>query len=89
MNTPVNPSFTIQKWGLKGGGAKLYKHVFVMQGHQKKERRRRNNDKINSIYEISDAQTKKNCNRGTASSKITNEPAHDKTYNKTCVISRL
>ena len=27
--TPVNPSFTIQKWGLRG--SKLYKHVFVMR----------------------------------------------------------
>ena len=25
---PVNPSFTIQKWGLRG--SKLYRHVFVM-----------------------------------------------------------
>ena len=29
MYTPVNPSFTIQKWGLRG--SKLYSHVFVMQ----------------------------------------------------------
>ena len=28
MYTPVNPSFTIQKWGLKG--SKLYRRVFVM-----------------------------------------------------------
>ena len=28
MDTPVNPSFTIEKWGLKG--SKLYRHVFVM-----------------------------------------------------------
>ena len=28
MYTPVNPSFTIQKWGL--WGSKLYRHVFVM-----------------------------------------------------------
>ena len=28
MYTPVNPSFTIQKWGLKG--SKLYRYVFVM-----------------------------------------------------------
>ena len=28
MYTPVNPSFTIQKWGLRG--SKLYRHVFVM-----------------------------------------------------------
>ena len=28
MYTPVNPSFTVQKWGLRG--AKLYRHVFVM-----------------------------------------------------------
>ena len=26
--TPVNPSFTIYKWGLRG--SKLYRHVFVM-----------------------------------------------------------
>ena len=26
--TPVNPSFTIQKWGLRG--SKLYRHVFVI-----------------------------------------------------------
>ena len=29
MYTPVNPSFTIQKWGLMG--SKLYRYVFVMQ----------------------------------------------------------
>ena len=28
MYTPLNPSFTIQKWGLRG--SKLYRHVFVM-----------------------------------------------------------
>ena len=28
MYTPVNPSFTIQKWGLRG--SKLYRPVFVM-----------------------------------------------------------
>ena len=28
MYTPVNPSFTIQKWGLRG--SKLYRYVFVM-----------------------------------------------------------
>ena len=28
MYTPVNPSFTRQKWGLRGSN--LYKHVFVM-----------------------------------------------------------
>ena len=28
MYTPVNPSFTILKWGLRG--SKLYRHVFVM-----------------------------------------------------------
>ena len=28
MYTPVNPSFTIQKWGLRE--SKLYRHVFVM-----------------------------------------------------------
>ena len=28
MYTPVNPSFTISKWGLRG--SKLYRHVFVM-----------------------------------------------------------
>ena len=28
MHTPVNPSFTIQKWGLRG--SKLYRYVFVM-----------------------------------------------------------
>ena len=28
MYTPVNPSFTIQKWGLKG--SKLYRHVFAI-----------------------------------------------------------
>ena len=28
MYTPVNPSFTIQKWGLRG--SKLYRRVFVM-----------------------------------------------------------
>ena len=29
MYTPVNPSFTIYKWGLRG--SKLYGHVFVME----------------------------------------------------------
>ena len=29
MYTPVNPSFTIWKWGLRG--SKLYRHVFVMR----------------------------------------------------------
>ena len=29
MYTPVNHSFTIQKWGLRGSN--LYRHVFVMQ----------------------------------------------------------
>ena len=28
MYTPVNPSFTIQKWGLRG--SKLYRYVFEM-----------------------------------------------------------
>ena len=28
MYTPVNPSFTIQKWGLRG--PKLYRYIFVM-----------------------------------------------------------
>ena len=28
MYTPVNPSFTILKWGLRG--SKLYRHMFVM-----------------------------------------------------------
>ena len=28
MYTPVNPSFTIEKWGLRG--STLYRHVFVM-----------------------------------------------------------
>ena len=28
MYTPANPSFTIEKWGLRG--SKLYRHVFVM-----------------------------------------------------------
>ena len=30
MSTPVNPSFTIYKWGLRG--SKLYRYVFVMEG---------------------------------------------------------
>ena len=29
MHTPVNPSFTILKWGLRG--SKLYRYVFVME----------------------------------------------------------
>ena len=29
MYNPVNPSFTIQKWGLRG--PKLYRHVFVIR----------------------------------------------------------
>ena len=33
MYTPVNPSFTIKKWGLMG--SKLYRRVFVM-GHLQK-----------------------------------------------------
>ena len=32
MYTPVNPSFTILKWGLSG--SKLYRHVFVMDYEQ-------------------------------------------------------
>ena len=28
MYTPVNPRFTIQKWGLRG--SKLYRHVYVI-----------------------------------------------------------
>ena len=28
MYTPVNPSFTVKKWGLRG--SELYRHVFVM-----------------------------------------------------------
>ena len=28
MYTPVNPSFTIKKWSLRG--SELYRHVFVM-----------------------------------------------------------
>ena len=28
MHTPVNPSFTLYKWGFRG--SKLYSHVFVM-----------------------------------------------------------
>ena len=28
MYTPLNPSFTVIKWGLRG--SKLYRHVFVM-----------------------------------------------------------
>ena len=34
MHTPVNPGFTIRKWGLRG--SKLYRHVFVMK-HLKKQ----------------------------------------------------
>ena len=30
--TPVNPGFTIQKWGLRG--SKFYRHVFPMLGTQ-------------------------------------------------------
>ena len=30
MYTPVNPSFTTYKWGLRG--SKLYKYVFVIEG---------------------------------------------------------
>ena len=29
MYTPVNPNFTINKWGLNG--TNLYRHVFVMR----------------------------------------------------------
>ena len=29
MYTPVNPSFTIQKWGLRG--SELYRRVFVVR----------------------------------------------------------
>ena len=29
MYSPVNPSFTIRKWGLMG--SKVYRHVFVME----------------------------------------------------------
>ena len=42
MYTPVNPSFTIQKWGLRG--SKLYRHVFVMIVSE--ERDFQNNEKF-------------------------------------------
>ena len=32
MYTPVNPSFTIKKWGLRG--STLYRHVFVMRSKE-------------------------------------------------------
>ena len=32
MYTPVNPSFTVFKWGFKG--SKLYRHVFVMNKYK-------------------------------------------------------
>ena len=35
MCTPVNPSFTIQKWGLRG--SKLYRHVFVINGKKESQ----------------------------------------------------
>ena len=34
MYTPVNPSFTIRKWGLRAG-SKLDKYVFVMEREKK------------------------------------------------------
>ena len=37
MFTPVNPSFTILKWGLRG--SKLYSHVFVMENVSSKHMR--------------------------------------------------
>ena len=36
MYTPVYPSFTTLKWGLRG--SKLYRHVFVMRGSRGDER---------------------------------------------------
>ena len=38
----------------------------TLRRHKKKERWRTNKDKTNTTYETTDAQTKKNCNRGTA-----------------------
>ena len=32
MHTPVNPSFTILKWGLRE--SKLYRYVFVMESNK-------------------------------------------------------
>ena len=32
MYTPVNPSFTVEKWGLRG--SKLYRYVFVIPVHK-------------------------------------------------------
>ena len=63
MYTPVNPSFTIWEWGLRG--SVLYRHVFVMGS-----RRRRDEKQIMTksivTYEPIDAQTEKNCSRRTA-----------------------
>ena len=36
MYTPVNPSFTIQKWVLRG--STLYRHVFVVQEGNEQEK---------------------------------------------------
>ena len=38
----------------------------ILPWHQKKERLGANNDGTNATYEITNAQRKKNCNRGTA-----------------------
>ena len=35
MYTPVNPSFTVYKWGLRG--STFYEHVFVMVFPLKKD----------------------------------------------------
>ena len=42
----------------------------VLPRYQKKERWGTNNDKRNAIYEPTDAQTKTNCNRGTALERL-------------------
>ena len=49
MYTPLNPSFTIQKWGLRG--SKLYRYVFVMNGLINLKRLREVNSLVNCPFD--------------------------------------
>ena len=60
MYTPVNPSFTIKKWGLRG--SKLYRRVFVMKRRRDEEQTMA---KQKSHIYLPMHKTRKDCNRGT------------------------
>ena len=50
MYTPVNTSFTIQKWGLRG--LKLYRHVSVMLNFILKKKSVKNNLALHMFWMI-------------------------------------